>query len=153
MTRASIGLTEELQTYILEHSTPLDVVDLGLIEETSRLGSAASMQVAPEQALLIRLLVAATGTRQALEIGTFTGLSSLAIARALPPDGRLLCCDINREWTAIAESAWEAAGVADRIELRLGPAIESIAGPSLRFDAIGNARCLPALWRWPSTHG
>jgi caffeoyl-CoA O-methyltransferase len=126
VTRASIGLTDELQTYILEHSTPLDVVDLGLIEETSRLGSAASMQVAPEQALLIRLLVAATGTRQALEIGTFTGLSSLAIARALPPDGRLLCCDINREWTAIAESAWEAAGVADRIELRLGPAIDTL---------------------------
>jgi caffeoyl-CoA O-methyltransferase len=126
VTRASIGLTDELQTYIVEHSTTLGEVERGLIEETSRLGSAASMQVAPEQALLIGMLVAAAGARRALEVGTFTGLSSLCIARALPPDGRLLCCDISREWTDIAQGAWVAAGVADRVELRIGAAIDTL---------------------------
>ena len=82
MTRASIGLTDELQTYIVEHSTTLGEVERGLIEETSRLGSAASMQVAPEQALLIGMLWLLTG-RQALEVGTFTG--PLALHRPRPP--------------------------------------------------------------------
>ncbi len=126
MSRASIGLTDELQAYVVEHSTALDEVELRLIEATSQLGSPASMQVAPEQALLIRMLVASTGARHALEVGTFTGLSSLAIARGLPPDGRLLCCDINREWTDIARTAWETAGVADRVELRLAPALDTL---------------------------
>ncbi len=110
----------------MEHSTTLDEVELRLIEATSQLGSPASMQVAPEQAILIRMLVASTGARRALEVGTFTGLSSLAIGRALPGDGSLLCCDINREWTDIARAAWEAAGVADRVELRLGPALDTL---------------------------
>jgi caffeoyl-CoA O-methyltransferase len=72
------------------------------------------------------LLVELTGTRRYLEVGTFTGYSSLAVALALPPDGSIVCCDISREWTDVARRYWERAGVADRIELRLGPAMDSL---------------------------
>ena len=93
-----------------------------LREETARLAGHATMQIAPDQATLLRILVAATGARRAIEVGTFTGLSALAIARGLPPDGHLLCLDVSEAWTAIARRAWERAGVAGRIELQLGPA-------------------------------
>ena len=84
------------------------------------------MQIAPDQATFLRILVAATGARRAVEVGTFTGYSALAIARGLPPDGHLLCLDVSEEWTAIARRFWKKAGVADRIELRLGPAAETL---------------------------
>ena len=97
-----------------------------LREETARLGGHAVMQISPDQATLLRILVAATGARRAIEVGTFTGFSALAIARGLPPDGQLLCLDVSEEWTAIARRAWAKAGVASRIELRLGPAAEAL---------------------------
>jgi predicted O-methyltransferase YrrM len=84
------------------------------------------MQIAPEQGAFMALLVELTGTRRYLEVGTFTGYSSLAVALALPPDGSIVCCDISREWTDVARRYWERAGVADRIELRLGPAMDSL---------------------------
>src|SRR5207244_1039137 len=83
-----------------------------------------AMQIAPEQGAFLTLLTRAIGARYAVEVGTFTGYSSLCIARGLPADGHLLCCDVSDEWTAIARRAWASAGVADRIELRLAPAAD-----------------------------
>lgn len=87
----------------------------------------ARMQVSPDQGQFLSLLARIIGARRILEIGTFTGYSALAFARALPEGGRLVCCDLHEEWTAMAREAWEAEGVADRIELRIGPASESLA--------------------------
>jgi caffeoyl-CoA O-methyltransferase len=98
------------------------------------------MQIAPEQGTLLRLLVAAIGARRAVEVGTFTGYSAICIARGLAPGGRLLCCDVSAEWTAVARRYWERAGVADRIDLRLAPAAETLrtlsAEPILDFAFI-----------------
>src|SRR4029077_8045573 len=90
--------------------------------ETARL-SEAGMQIGADQGELLALLVRMIGARMAIEIGTFTGYSALAVAAALPAGGRLVCCDINEEWTAIARRYWKEAGLADRIELRLAPAL------------------------------
>jgi caffeoyl-CoA O-methyltransferase len=84
------------------------------------------MQIAAEQGTFLGLLVAAIGARQVIEIGTFTGYSSLCMARALPPEGRLIACDVSEEYTAIARRYWKKAGVSDRIDLRLGPAAETL---------------------------
>src|SRR5690606_5846127 len=97
------------------------------IARTAELGDIARMQVAPEQGALLELLVRMLGARQAVEVGTFTGYSALCVARGLAPGGRLLCCDVSEEWTAIARDAWRRAGVADRIDLRIGPALETLA--------------------------
>ena len=85
------------------------------------------MQIGPEQGAFMALLVKLIGARRIVEIGTFTGYSSTVMALALPPDGRILCCDVSREWTDIAREAWADAGVAERIELRLAPAAETLA--------------------------
>jgi caffeoyl-CoA O-methyltransferase len=122
----SFLLTPELHAYLVEHSTPLDDVQRALVEETSQLGDIARMQVAPEQGAFLSLLAAVTGARRAIEVGTFTGYSALCLARGLPEDGRLVCCDVSEEWTAVARRHWEAAGVARRIELRLGPALDTL---------------------------
>jgi caffeoyl-CoA O-methyltransferase len=84
------------------------------------------MQIAPEQGAMLRILTSALGVKRAIEIGTFTGYSALCIARGLGQGGQLLCCDVSDEWTKIGRRHWEAAGVADRIELRLGPALETL---------------------------
>jgi caffeoyl-CoA O-methyltransferase len=97
-----------------------------LARETQKVGPLALMQVAPEQGAFLTLLTRLVGARRAIEVGTFTGYSSICIARGLPPDGRLLCCDVSDEWTSIARRFWEKAGVADRIELRIAPAAETL---------------------------
>jgi caffeoyl-CoA O-methyltransferase len=122
----SFLLSDDLHRYLMEHSTALDKVTEHLIEETAGLGGIAAMQVAPEQSLFLTLLTRAIGARRAVEVGTFTGLSALSIAAGMAPGGRLVCCDVSEEWTAVARRYWEAAGVADRIELRLGPAIDTL---------------------------
>ena len=119
-------LDEALYGYLRAHRTQDDEVLRDLQEETARLGPKAAMQIAPDQGTLLRLLVMAIGARRAIEVGTFTGMSALCIARGLPADGRLLCCDISEEWTSIARRHWARAGVADLIELRLGPAAETL---------------------------
>ena len=119
-------LDDRLYAYLLAHRSPDDEVVRELREETARLGGHAVMQISPDQATFLRILVASIGASRAVEVGTFTGFSALAIARGLPPDGRLLCLDVSEEWTAIARRAWAKAGVADRIELRLGPAVETL---------------------------
>lgn len=126
MTPKSFLLTADVHDYVLEHSEPLDDVARDLIAETAELGDVVSMQVAPEQAALLTMLTRLTGATAAIEVGTFTGYSALAIARGLPPGGTLLCLDVSEEWTAIARRYWERAGVDHHIELRLGPALESL---------------------------
>ena len=103
---------------------PPEVADLRA--ETQALGAAAGMQVGADQGQLLTLLTRITGARRAVEVGTFTGYSSYCIARGLAEGGTLLCCDVSEEWTSIARKAWERLGVADRIELRLAPAVETL---------------------------
>src|ERR1035438_5696770 len=105
--------------------------------ETAALGEeVAKCQISDEQGTFLSTLVAATGVKSAIEVGTFTGYSSLCIARALPANGRLICVDASKEWTAIARKYWAKAGLQDRIELRLGPAIPTLQklAPGLSFD-------------------
>ena len=92
------------------------------------------MQVAPEQGAFLTLLTRLVGARRAIEVGTFTGYSSLCIARGLPAGGELLCCDVSEEWTAVARRFWEKAGVADKIELRIAPAAETLRALPARED-------------------
>jgi caffeoyl-CoA O-methyltransferase len=120
-------LTPELYAYVLEHNPPLDPVQRGLVETTHRrLAGVAGMQTAEEQGPLLAFLVRLTGARQVVEVGTFTGFSTLSMAQALPEGGRLIACDISEEWTAVGREAWAEAGVADRIDLRIGPAIDTL---------------------------
>jgi len=133
----SIGLGDVLAAYVVEHGTPPDEIQRALIEETRRVaGRAAGMQVSPDQGALLTLLVRLTGARRVVEVGTFTGYSALCLARGLPDDGRLLCCDINDTWVSVGRPFWARAGVADRIEVRLGPAAETLAAlpPDLLLD-------------------
>jgi caffeoyl-CoA O-methyltransferase len=129
MSDRTITMTEEIRRYIGAHSMPVDDVARDLIREThTAVPNRATMQVAHEQAGFLTLMTRILGVRQAVEVGTFTGYSALAIARGLAPGGRLLCCDVSEEWTSIARRYWARAGVADRIELRLAPALETLRG-------------------------
>ncbi len=123
----SFLLTAELGDYLVAHGTPPDDVQRELIAETAALGPVAGMQVAPEQGAFLTILTRAIAARHAIEIGTFTGYSALCVASGLPADGTLLACDVSEEWTAIGRRYWEKAGVADRIDLRIGPALETLA--------------------------
>jgi caffeoyl-CoA O-methyltransferase len=122
----SLGVSPEVHRYLVEHGTPPDPVQRELIEETRKLGGISIMQVAPEQGAFLTLLTRALGARRAIEVGTFTGYSSLCIARGLADGGKLVTCDVSDEWTAVARRYWEKAGVADLIELRLGPGVDSL---------------------------
>lgn len=122
----SFLLTAELHHYLVAHGTPPDEVQARLIERTAELGTVAAMQIAPEQGAFLTLLTAVLGARQAVEVGTFTGYSALCIARGLAPGGRLLCCDVSEEWTAIAREAWAADGVDDRIDLEIAPGLDTL---------------------------
>ena len=127
MSYKALPLTPELHDYLLRHSTPPDEVTAELIAETRAvLPDDAGMQVAPEQAAFLRLLTSLSNVRQAVEVGTFTGLSSLSIARGLADGGKLTCFDISEEFTGIARRYWQRAGAEDRIELRVGPAAERL---------------------------
>jgi caffeoyl-CoA O-methyltransferase len=120
-------LSPELHRYVLDHSVPLDQVQRDLIAATEALGPVARMQIAPEQGAFMTLLTTALRATTVVEVGTFTGYSTLALARGLAPGGRVLACDVSDEWTRLGRAAWEAAGVADRIDLRIGPALETLA--------------------------
>ncbi len=128
-------VSETLHEYMLAHRTPDDPVLVELrVETAERMGMAAGMQIAAEQGTFMAMLVELMGARRIVEVGTFTGYSSLCMARALPPDGRLITCDVSDDFTAIARRYWEKGGVADRIELRLGPGLESLR--SLPTDPV-----------------
>jgi len=128
MSPKSFLLTDALHAYLVESSTPLDTVARSLVEETAALGGISRMQVAPEQGILLTLLARLVRARRAVEVGTFTGFSALCIARGLADGGRLTCCDVSEEWTGVARRHWAAAGVADRIDLVVAPAAETLAG-------------------------
>ena len=121
-----IALTPKLYEYAVAHGHNGDPLRAELAAETAKLGWISAMQIAAEQGTLMGLLAAAIGARSAVEVGTFTGYSSLCVARALPADGKMLCCDVNAEWTSIARRYWERAGVANKITLRLGPAGDTL---------------------------
>lgn len=138
MEYSSIRVTQALGEYLLSVALREPEVLAQLRAETRKHGRAV-MQIAPEQGQFMALLVRLMGARRCLEIGTFTGYSSLSVALALPEDGRILCCDISPDTTAIARKYWQQAGVAQKIELRLAPASETLArliddGESGNFD-------------------
>ncbi|MFG2889277.1 O-methyltransferase [Streptomyces sp. NPDC048248] len=113
--------------YVLAHNPPLDPVQRKLVETTHRqFPESAGMQSAEEQGPLLAFLVRLIGARRVVEVGTFTGFSALSMAQALPADGTLIACDISEEWTAYGREAWAEAGVADRIDLRIAPALETL---------------------------
>jgi len=138
MGRGATGLSERLARYIVEHSRREPASAAGLRRATANLPMAA-MQISPEQGQLLALLAQAIGARRVVEIGTFTGYSALWIAAALPPRGRMVCCDVSEEWTALGRKYWVKARVADKIDLRIAPALETLdallkAGNAGKFD-------------------
>lgn len=122
----SFHISRAIHDYLLEHGGRPDAIGAALIEETQALGGVSIMQIAPEQGAFMGLLARAIGARRAIEVGTFTGFSALCLARALPEDGQLICCDVSDEWTRVGRRFWEKAGVADRIDLRIAPAVETL---------------------------
>lgn len=127
MSARHVDVTPEIAAYVAARgSWPDDEVVTDLRAETAALGSVAGMQLGADQGQLLTLLTRLVGATRAVEVGTFTGYSALCIARGLAPGGRLLCCDVSEEWTAIARRAWARAGLDDRIELRLAPALETL---------------------------
>ena len=124
MSRTTLPLTPELAAYVLDHSSPLPPIAARLIDETTGMGKAAGMQVSPEQGLFLHFLVKITNSRRVLEIGTFTGLSSLMMAYAGAE--RLVCLDISEEFTSVARRYWAEAGFEHVVDLRLGPALDSL---------------------------
>lgn len=131
-------LPDAVEAYLLETLIHEDPVAADLRTETAALPE-AGMQIGPDQAALMALLVRLINARNVIEIGTFTGYSALAMARALPADGRIVCCDLSDTWTGLARRYWERAGIAERIDLRLGPAQQTLdslreAGEDGRFD-------------------
>jgi predicted O-methyltransferase YrrM len=118
-------LPDAVERYVSEAAARETPLQQRLRAETARLPEAA-MQIGPDQAALMALLIRLTGARRALEVGVFTGFSALTVASALPEDGKLIACDVNEEWTQIARRYWQEAGVSDRIDLRLAPAMETL---------------------------
>jgi predicted O-methyltransferase YrrM len=125
MSRVTLSLGGALYDYMLDMGVREDEVQRRLREETGAL-EMAHMQISPEQGALMAMLIRVLGARRALEIGVFTGYSTLSVAKALPEDGRVVACDISEEWTAIARRYWQQAGVAHKIDLRLSPALETL---------------------------
>lgn len=121
-----LEITEQLYAYLLDTGFRDDPLLKELRDETARMPNGV-MQIAPLQGQFMALLAQISGVRKALEIGTFTGYSSLSVARALPAGGRLICLDVSKEFTDVARRYWAKAGIADRIDLRLGPALDSLA--------------------------
>ena len=128
------ALTPELHRYIVEHGARRDEALRAVEDEADAMGDIAVMQSAPDQAALITLLVKAIGARRAIEVGTFNGYGAIAIARGLPADGELVCCELSEEYAEISRKNLEAAGLADRSEVRVGPALETLRSLEGEFD-------------------
>ena len=136
MSNRTLTLTDEIVAYVRRYGVREHPALARVREDTASLPQ-AQMQIAPEQGAFMALLVQLTGARRVLEIGTFTGYSSTAMALALPADGRITCLDVSRDWTDRARQAWADAGVEDRVELHLAPAAETLA--TLEDDAFDMA--------------
>lgn len=122
----SVTVTPELYDYAVARGMPPDDVQRSLIEVTSTLGGVREMQIAADQGAFMTILTKIVGVRFAVEVGTFTGYSAICIGRGLADGGRLLCCDVSEEWTAIAREHWARAGLTDRIDLRIAPALDTL---------------------------
>jgi predicted O-methyltransferase YrrM len=133
MTAKTLQLSDALHAYLLANSLRETPVQRALRAATSRMAR-ATMQIAPEQGQFLQLLLRLTGARRCLEIGTFTGYSALAMALALPPGGRIVCCDLSEEWTSVARKYWARASVSKKIQLRLGPALGTLRNLKGPFD-------------------
>ncbi len=138
MSRSTIVVDDRLADYLDATNRPETDAQKQLRDVTSKMSN-AGMQIGPNQGSFMAFLIKLTGARNALEIGTFTGYSALTVAGALPAGGRLVCCDVSAEYTAVGAKAWAAAGVADRIDLKIGPAADTLDrmiadGESGRFD-------------------
>ncbi|MDG9668111.1 O-methyltransferase [Hahella sp. CR1] len=125
MSKQTLNMNDSLYQYLQVTGVRESKVLHALRDETNR-HEMARMQIAPEQGQFLTLLTKLTGARKAIEVGTFTGYSSICIAEGLPKDGKLICCDVSEEWTSIARRYWCLAGLTDRIDLRLAPAMETL---------------------------
>jgi len=125
MPKTFLPLDSSLYDYMLEHGVREPVLARGLREETAKLEFSA-MQISPDQAQVMAMLVKLVNAKRIIEIGSFTGYSALIMAQALPQDGQLVCCDISKEWTDIGQSYWQQAGLAQKIDLRLAPALDTL---------------------------
>lgn len=138
MANKTLSLTNALHAYLIEHSVREPDILQRLRAETAK-DSMSMMQIGPEQGQFMQLLVRLMGARRCLEIGVFTGYSSLSVALALPPEGQIVACDVSEKWTAIARKYWEEAGVAAKIDLKIAPALSTLdeliaAGKAGTFD-------------------
>jgi caffeoyl-CoA O-methyltransferase len=152
VTPKTTTVTPDLLSYTVSHtSLPPDALQAELIAETRALGDPATMQISPDQGAFLTVLTRTLGVRKAVEVGTFTGYSSICIARGLAEGGRLVCCDISDEWTSVARRYWERAGLADRIELHVAPALDTLRAmpPDPVFDLAfidADKTGYPAYW-------
>ena len=138
MSARTLQITPALYEYLMKVGVRESAAAAALRIETSKMPM-AMMQISPEQAAFMQLIVKLLGVRRALEVGTFTGYSALAVAEAMPADGRLIACDVSKEWTSVGKPHWAAAGVADKIDLRIAPAVATLdkliaEGQSNTFD-------------------
>jgi caffeoyl-CoA O-methyltransferase len=138
MSSRSLSLADDIYRYLFKHSVREPAVLERLREITSGMPG-AEMQISPEQGQFMALLVKLSGARRVIELGTYTGYSSLVMALALPADGKIIACDVSSEWTQVARKFWREAGVESRIELRLQPGLKTLdelleAGEAGRFD-------------------
>ena len=122
----SFLLSPELHAYLMATMSPMDEHQLALIAETERRGDPTLLQIPPEQGPFMTMLTRVMGARNAIELGTFTGLSALCVAQGLPEDGTIICCDLSEDWAAVGRPFWKAAGVEHKIDLRIGPALETL---------------------------
>ncbi len=136
MSKTTLTLSEELHFYLIQKGNPPDEILLELEKETLALGEISRMQISAEQGAFMNLLVKLLQPEFCVEIGTFTGYSSICIARALPKGAKLLCCDISTEWTSVAEKYWQKCGISDKIELVTAPASETLKSlpPEQKID-------------------
>jgi caffeoyl-CoA O-methyltransferase len=142
-----LSLTDALYEYIVALGTRETRVQRELRAQTQKL-SMAGMQIGPDQGALLQVLVRILGATRCLEIGTFTGYSALSVALALPANGRILCCDVSEEWTAIAQRYWKKAGVDRKITLRIAPALETLATLKGKFDFAFIDADKPNYWNY-----
>ena len=143
----SVPLTDALYDYVVKVGVRETRVQRELRAATARLPM-AGMQIGPDQAAFLQLLIRLTRARRCLEIGTFTGYSALSMALALPPGGRIVCCDVSEEWTALAQRFWNKAGVARKIDLHIAPALQTLAGLKGKFDLAFIDADKPNYWKY-----
>ena len=125
MSNVSMGLPPDMQAYLVRHGVREPEILKRVRDETALLPE-HDMQIAPEQGALLAMLVELVGAKRCIELGTFTGYSSLVVMLAMPSDGTMVCCDVSEEWTSVARRYWAEAGVADRVDLRLGDAVATL---------------------------